>query len=517
MKYKLLGIFAIGAMLAATATAQTTDEELRAHPEYTNSNYLLYPEPTNVKYAKAPAGYKAFYLSHYGRHGSRYSHSDEDYKYLFGTLSKADSLGKLTEVGKQALAYTHVLFTKAAPRAGDLTQVGVKQHQGIAKRMAKNFPEIFNGKNAKTPHIKAYASTSGRCIVSMSAFLGEFRAQFPKVEVEMVSGKSYMPSICPFDWGKLQYSELKSYTDESGKLWNSVNPKPFMAKLFNDTAYVAKNIDASKFFNRFIEIASQNPGLDESMLEDIADEAKVPAETFLNLFTTEEKITRWKAQNSWWYSLLGTSPLIGVQDGINFGKGILKSILDEADTVIAADTLKADAKNAIADKNAAQSSAQAAIADKNTDVKTAAANAKSARPPVVATLRFGHDTGLLPLAALMQLPVANAKVSDLSKLHEQWTDFRVIPMAANMQIVFYKSTKAAKPAKGAAKSASAKKASSSKTANKTAPILVKLLYNEIEQTLPIECGLPEAEKKDCPVAPYYRWDDFRAFYSNLLK
>ncbi|WP_407442110.1 histidine-type phosphatase [Fibrobacter sp.] len=504
MKYKFLGIFAIGAMLATTATAQTTDEELRAHPEYTNSNYLLYPEPTNVKYAKAPAGYKAFYLSHYGRHGSRYNHSDEDYKYLFGTLSKADSLGKLTEVGKQALAYTHVLFTKAAPRAGDLTQVGVKQHQGIAKRMAKNFPEIFNGKNAKTPHIKAYASTSGRCIVSMSAFLGEFRAQFPKVEVEMVSGKSYMPSICPFDWGKLQYSELKSYTDESGKLWNSVNPKPFMAKLFNDTAYVAKNIDASKFFNRFIEIASQNPGLDESVLEDIANEAKVPAETFLNLFTTEEKITRWKAQNSWWYSLLGTSPLIGVQDGINFGKGILKSILDEADTVIAADTLKADAKNAIADKNAAQSSAQAA-------------NAKSARPPVVATLRFGHDTGLLPLAALMQLPVANAKVSDLSKLHEQWTDFRVIPMAANMQIVFYKSTKAAKPAKGAAKSASAKKASSSKTANKTAPILVKLLYNEIEQTLPIECGLPETEKKDCPVAPYYRWDDFRAFYSNLLK
>lgn len=485
MKHYFLGIFAIGAMLATTATAQTTDEELRAHPEYTNSNYLLYPEPTNVKYAKAPAGYKAFYLSHYGRHGSRYSHSDEDYKYLFGTLSKADSLGKLTETGKQALAYTHVLLTKAAPRAGDLTQVGVRQHQGIAKRMAKNFPEIFNGKNAKVPtHIKAYASTSGRCIVSMSAFLGEFRAQFPKVEVEMVSGKSYMPSICPFDWGKLQYSEQKSYTDESGKLWNSVNPKPFMGKLFNDTAYVAKNIDASKFFNRFIEIASQNPGLDESVLQDIANEAKVPAETFLNLFTTEEKITRWKAQNSWWYSLLGTSPLIGVQDGIGFGKGILKSILDEADTVIAADTLKAGAKNASADKNATQSAAQAA------------------KPPVAATLRFGHDTGIMPLAALMQLPVANAKVSDLSKLHEQWTDFRVIPMAANMQIVFYKSTKAAKPAKGAAK---------------TAPILVKLLYNEIEQTLPIECGLPEAEKKNCPAAPYYRWDDFRAFYSNLLK
>lgn len=534
------------ACIASPLTAQTTDEELRAHPEFTNSNYLLYPEPANAKYTKAPAGYKAFYLSHYGRHGSRYSHSDEDYKYLSETLSKADSLGKLTETGKQALAYVHVLATKAAPRAGELTQVGVRQHQGIARRMAKNFPEIFTeravagkgakgAKNAKVaPRVKAYASTSGRCIVSMSAFLGEFRTLFPKAEVEMLSGKSYMPFICPFDWGKLEYSQLKSYTDESGKLWTAVNPAPFMAKLFSDTAYVAKNIDAGKFFNRFIETASQNPGLDESVLEDIEREAKVPAETFLDLFTTEEKITRWKAQNSWWYSLLGTSPLINVQDGINFGKGILQNILDEADTVIAADTKNAAAKNAAAtDAKNATADAKTAAAD---TLKTAAE--KSDMTPVAATLRFGHDTGLLPLAALMQLPLADAKVSDLSKLHEQWTDFRVIPMAANMQIVFYKSTKPAAKSAANAKNATASKAAKGAAA-KTAPILVKLLYNEIEQTLPIPCGFAESAQsevgnadgaattatattaqtanKDCPAAPYYRWEDFRAFYTNLLK
>ena len=38
--------------------AQTSMEELRAHPEYTASNYLVYPEPDrNVKYTKAPKGY----------------------------------------------------------------------------------------------------------------------------------------------------------------------------------------------------------------------------------------------------------------------------------------------------------------------------------------------------------------------------------------------------------------------------------------------------------------------------
>lgn len=469
-KLSSIAILAAGIFLAQSQ-AQTSDEILTAHPNFTASNYALYPEPEGVKYAKAPDGYKPFYLSHYGRHGSRYHHSEDEYKYLFETLSKADSLGKLTEAGKQALAYAHVLVTEAAPQAGDLTQVGVKQHEGIAKRMAKNFPEVFkersitvkNDKGVKTskvmPHVKAYASKSGRCIVSMSAFLGEFRAYNPKTPIEMVSGKSYMGFICPFDWGKLDYSKTKTYTDESDKLWQKVNTQPLLKKLFNDSAYVAKNIDASMFYNRLFEITSLLPGMDKPLLKSIENEAKVPAETFLNLFTTEEKITRWKAQNAWWYSVLGTSPLIGKTDGIDFGKNTLKNILDEADTVINTDTL-----NTALDEG---------------------------ETPVAATLRFGHDTGILPLAGLMQLPVASAKVSDLSTLHEQWNDFRVIPMAANMQVVFYKAKKAAKP------------------------ILVKLLYNEIELALPIACGLEDAKK--CPAAPFYRWDDFRDFYSKLAK
>ena len=110
----------------------------------------------------------------------------------------------------------------------------------------------------------------------------------------------------------------------------------------------------------------------------------------------------------------------------------------------------------------------------------------------------------------MQLPVANAKVSDLSKLHEQWTDFRVIPMAANLQIIFYRKGDA--PAKAGA----------------SPDVLVKVLYNEIEQTLPVPCGNEPAAtgadkatakpaKQNCPAAPYYRWEDFRNFYSTLAR
>ena len=458
---KSLFALTAGFFLAAPVNAQTSDADLLKHPEWTSSNYLLYPEPANIKYTKVPAGYKPFYISHYGRHGSRYHHSGEEYTYLFETLSKADSAQKLTELGKQALAYAKILANDAAPRKGDLTQVGVSQHEGIASRMYKNFGEIFKdwkvGGKKVTPHVRAYASTSGRCIVSMTAFMGELRAHAPNIHPELISGKSYMKFISSFDWNKLNYSKTKAYTDESDKLWQQVNPQPLMNKFFNDSNYVAKNVEADKFYNRFFEIATSLQGMDKPLLDDIAASAKVPADSFANLFTTEEKINRWKAQNAWWYSLIGTSPLINTDAGINFAKPTLKNILDEADTAIAADTARGSAK------------------------------------PIAATLRFGHDAALLPLSALMQLPVANAKVSDLSKLHEQWNDFKIIPMAANLQMIFYKST-----------------------GNK--PILVKVLYNEIEQTLPIEC--PEdrdaKQKANCPAAPYYRWDDVREFYRAII-
>ena len=482
-------VLAAGFLFSAPADAQTNDAELLKHPEFTSSNYLVYPEPVNIKYTKVPAGYKPFYISHYGRHGSRYHHDSDEYKYLYKTLSKADSAGKLTELGKQTLAYAKVLATKAAPRKGDLTQVGVAQHEGIANRMYRNFGDVFKdwkvGGKKVTPHVKSYASTSGRCIVSMAAFIGELRSLNPKIKPELVSGKSYMKFISAFDWGKLDYSKVKTYTDESDKLWQQVNPQPFLKKIFNDSNYVAKNIEADKFYNRFFEIATSLQGMDKPLLDEIAANAKVPADSFVNLFTTEEKITRWKAQNAWWYSLEGTSPLINRPDGLNFAKPTLQNIIEEADEAIAIDTtINARGKSA-GEKSEMRATSEIQAA------------------PIAATLRFGHDATLLPLAALMQLPVANAKVSDLSKLHEQWNDFRIIPMAANLQMIFYKA------------------------AGK--PVLVKILYNEIEQTLAVPCGTSDErlETKDertilkvsqnCPAAPYYRWDDIRNFYNDLLK
>lgn len=452
---------ALFALMAGNAAAQTTDSLMLAHPEYTASGYLPYQEPDkNVKYTKAPAGYKPFYISHYGRHGSRYHYSADDYKMIYETLAKADSAKALSVTGKYVMAASKTLLDKAGSKAGDLTELGAKQHEGIARRMTKNFPEVFNdratvnragAKGKKVPaHVDAYASTSGRCILSMSAFLGELRAQKPKVEIHQETGKSLMAFINTFSFDITKnYAETAEYKAESDKLWQNISTRNFEQTLFADTAYVAKNVDISSLYNKMFEINGSILGMEEDNSLIIFD----------RLFSKQEKLNRWKAQNAWWYSILGTCPLTG-DDGINTAKPLLKHIMDEAEKVISFD-----------------------------------------EDPAAATLRFGHDTAILPLAGLMQLSIANAQVKDLSKLHEQWTDFKIIPMAANLQMIFYRGSRGSKPG-----------------AVSTKPILVKFLYNEREVTAPIPCDQAKLSKNEkCPTAPYYRWDDVRDFYGNLLK
>lgn len=467
------------ATLTSQTHAQTTDSLMLAHPDYTASGYLPYQEPDkNVKYTKAPAGYKPFYISHYGRHGSRYHYSADDYKMIYETLAKADTAKALSMTGKYVMAASKVLMDKAASRAGDLTALGAKQHEGIARRMVKNFPEVFNdratanragAKGRKVPaHVDAYASTSGRCILSMSAFLGELRAQKPKVEIHQETGKSLMAFINTFSFDITKnYAETAEYKAESDKLWQNISTANFVQTLFTDTAYVNKNVDVSNLYNKMFEIAGSIQGMEEDNSLIILD----------RLFSKEEKLARWKAQNAWWYSVLGTCPLTG-NDGVNTAKPVLEHILNEAEKAV-------------------------------TD-----ATSGNAQGNTVATLRFGHDTAILPLAGLMQLSIANAQVKDLSKLHEQWTDFKIIPMAANLQMIFY--------------------------SKKNSDVLVKFLYNEREVTAPIPCGGVQAEaaqvkpgmalapqapampgvmlpakKVKCPAAPYYRWDDVKDFYKGI--
>ena len=409
------------------------------------SNYYAYPTP-NVKYTKAPAGYKPFYISHYGRHGSRFHQPADHYHFLYSTLAKADSAGKLTDLGKSLLERAKYLDEYAAPRAGDLTQLGVAQHQGIAKRMVKNFPEVFKN----DAYIEAYASTSVRCVVSMAAFLEELRAQKPKLDIHQESGKYLMSFINPLDFGKIiSESNTPAWQKENEKMYSHVNPARMMHMIFNDSTYVQKNVDAGDLLSKIYEIGNSLQGSPEIKF------------SFDDLWTEDELFSRWRAQNAWWYSVLGNNPF-GKKEGLENARPLLKNVLEIADKVIDTDTAKA----------------------------------KTGKQPV-ATLRFGHDTMVFPFAVLLQMENGSrntgVEIAEMEGLHKVWRDYEISPMAANVQLVFYKSSK------------------------KGSPILVKVMLNETEQKIPVTCETKDErrETKDCPAAPYYRWEDFREFYGKI--
>jgi hypothetical protein len=101
-----------------------------------------------------------------------------------------------------------------------------------------------------------------------------------------------------------------------------------------------------------------------------------------------------------------------------------------------------------------------------------------------ATLRFGHDTVVLPIISLMELGGMGCAIDNLEELDTYFRSYMAIPTACNMQLVFYR------PKKG-----------------KQGDILVKALLNENEVTLPVETSM----------FPYYKWSDVREFYLDKLK
>lgn len=79
--------------IALSIDAQDVRKEILNNYCLSASNYLAYPGPSQNKLTPAPKGYKPFYISHYGRHGSRYLIGDNEYDKPLQILSEADKNG----------------------------------------------------------------------------------------------------------------------------------------------------------------------------------------------------------------------------------------------------------------------------------------------------------------------------------------------------------------------------------------------------------------------------------------
>ena len=184
----------LGAVLTTWAQGTSALEQLKADPRKAYGTDYPYSYET-FKLTKAPSGYTPFYISHYGRHGSRYYWNDVLYRELDSLLTKAHRQGQLTPVGEAFREKYEACKGDLAVSVSELSDLGWEQHQFIARQMYNNFPEVFkNGGD-----VYAIASLVGRCVISMAAFCQELVQCNPKIEIREQSARKTLDGVKPDD------------------------------------------------------------------------------------------------------------------------------------------------------------------------------------------------------------------------------------------------------------------------------------------------------------------------------
>ena len=180
--------------IAAIALAQSSREEIDAHPHVAMFTHSVYAAPYYFKpIAEAPKGYKPFYISHYGRHGSRHESQLNYVDYGVKIARIADSLNLLTPKGKEVAKYLNWAASLHEKRIGELTPLGVEQHKAIARRMYARFkPVFYNG-----AIVDSRSSNYTRCILSMAAFNESLKECRPLLKTCMDAAEEHQNVVRP--------------------------------------------------------------------------------------------------------------------------------------------------------------------------------------------------------------------------------------------------------------------------------------------------------------------------------
>ena len=374
---------AVLVLLSVSVSAQSISalDRLKAEPRRSYATDFPYKQTDDVKLTKAPSGYKPFYISHYARHGSRYYWSTSLYKELDTLLTVAHDKGVLTPAGESFREKFVAAKQELMTGVEELTDLGWEQHQGIARTMYNNFPQVFkNGGN-----VLAISSLVGRCVMSMSAFCQELVQCNPKLEIREQSSRFTLDAVVPTDGRnpiKHNYPKnLRPRYEKNRQLFKGEDKlrQKLLGRVFTSTEGLPSR--PHHIESNLINLYTSLPSIGhEGMMGDI--------------ITDEEMADRWEGDNLGVYSWV-----FGPQKQMI---PILQDILNKA---------------------------------------TAAINGSSDH---VADLRFGHDTCIGPLTILMGINGADRDPEDPNEVKNCYQSWETCK-ASNIQLVFYRSNKADKP------------------------------------------------------------------------
>ena len=236
----------------------------------------------------APKGYEPVYISHYGRHGSRYAYTEQAYTIILQMLSDGQKTGNLTPAGQDLLARLIPFWDRVRYRVGDLTPIGWQQHQGIAKTMVESFPTVFG----KGSEVDACSSPSVRSILSMSSCCAAISRLSPGTKVYAHQGLTDVQATRPNQgYNPFRYEGPASrfpYTESSEQFFfrHFPNYRDVLSRLFRDPDSALGNQNPyNAFFHLYMFVAGMN-SLPEDVRVDVGD-----------FFTREEFATLWETDN----------------------------------------------------------------------------------------------------------------------------------------------------------------------------------------------------------------------------
>ncbi|MCR4569837.1 MAG: histidine phosphatase family protein [Bacteroidales bacterium] len=417
MKKLLFVLTAFLGLAAASALAQVHQsaaavqalQEDRTRAGNNLNSYEFFP----IKDTKAPAGYKPFYVSHYGRHGSRSDWGGNAFLGVIAVMEQGQARGILTPDGEMLLEGARKVLAGWDGMDGRLSQRGVREHAAIAKRLYNRYPQVFKGQK----DVRAFASTVQRCIISMNSFTNSLIRQNPKLEIRLDTGEKFMEYL----------DNEKGWQQKTGKAMRK--SFEYMRDIPDDSLGVLSKVFTNPVAAREIVKSARHFTDDVFNTARVAEDFDIEEDIY-SVLPFDAVYRRW-AQNNMFLYLGHCNSVDSGAERVPMAESLVADIVTKADEAIAGGKYCAD-------------------------------------------LRFGHDYPLMALVSYLGIEGVGDRL-EVEEICDKWLGFWNIPMASNLQMIFYK--------------------------NKAGDVLVKFLYQEQEKLLR---GLEPYQ------GPYYKWETVKA-------
>lgn len=430
----LLLFLLLSVSMASAQSVEAVKKTLKLYPDLAYATYATYPAIPLQPIVEAPKGYEPFYISTITRHGSRYQNTPNKNFYIekINMFKKLDEAGLLTDMGKQI--YKHMCDAEKAQEKfiAELSPLGARQLRAMGERAYARFTPIFkDGGN-----LECITSVYNRCMQSLQAYIDGVTSNAPNMKYNIVCDEQTQYMLRPYDKLSKAYDvdrpAFVQFTNRGAWLkdlrrWAKDHPDmPVLKSVFTDVdaaLALSKRLPfdmAHSIFNGLLFMKNFEVG-------DPTLHAKI--------FSEEEIYNIYVYKAFHWMCTRSCENIDVMKVRHRYIRPLLMHFIDNADAVV------------------------------------------SGKSDVKGHLRCTHDTNIMPLLSLFGFKdaVAYYKEGDIEQSAVSAMTAKAIPMAANLQLVFYRNAKG--------------------------KVLVRVMLNEQDDPLPIKTKTPL----------FYPWKDLRKY------